>query len=151
MLIYLGADHRGFNLKKSVSDFLRNKGYEVVDLGNQNYDENDDYVDFAGEVAKKISADSENRRGILICGSGVGVDIAANKFRGVRSALGISADQVYEARRDDDVNILSIAADFTAESDAQKIIETFLETPFREEEKYRRRRDKLTQLEENLP
>ncbi len=147
MLIYIGADHRGFNLKESLKIFLKNQGYEVVDVGNIHYDDKDDYVDFAVAVAKKVSLDSEASRGILICGSGAGVDIAANKFRNVRSVLAISPDQVYEARHDDDVNVLSLAADFTSETDAQKITETFLETPFGKEERHQRRIDKISRIE----
>ncbi len=147
MVIYIGADHRGFKLKESILDFLKNKGYEVVDMGNSRYDENDDYVDFAKEVTKKISMSPEDNRGILVCGSGVGMDVVANKFRAVRSVLAISPDHVYEARHDDNVNVLSIAANFTNESDAQKIVGTFLEAPFEKEERYQRRIDKITQIE----
>ncbi len=147
MVIYIGADHRGFKLKESIRDFLKNKGYEVVDMGNIRYDENDDYVDFAKEVAKKVGLNPDDSRGILVCGSGVGMDVAANKFRAVRSVLAISPDHVYEARHDDNVNVLSIAANFTNESDAQKIVGTFLETPFEKEERYQRRLNKIEQIE----
>ncbi|MDO8664191.1 MAG: RpiB/LacA/LacB family sugar-phosphate isomerase [Candidatus Liptonbacteria bacterium] len=150
MVIYIGADHRGFKLKESIRDFLKNKGYEVVDMGNANYDQSDDYVDFAKEVAKKVSMDSEKSRGILICGSGVGMDVAANKFKKVRSALALSSDQIYAARQDDNVNILSLAASFINEADAQKIVSVFVETPFSTEERYQRRIDKIAQIENEL-
>lgn len=148
MIIYLGADHRGFNLKERLKDFLKNQGYEIFDAGNVRYDEADDYPDFAAALAQKISKDPDGSRGILICGSGVGVDVAANKFRGVRSALAISADQVYDARHDDNVNVLSLAADFTSEGDAEKLVQTFIETPFAEkEERFARRIEKIAQME----
>lgn len=147
MLIYLGADHRGFNLKEFLKIFLKNQGYEVADMGDVHYDESDDYVDFAAEVAKKVSLSPEDSRGILICGSAAGVDIVANKFRNVRSTAAISPDQIYEARRDDNINVLSLAADFTSEADAQKIVSTFLETPFSPEPRYQRRLEKIAQLE----
>ena len=147
MVIYIGADHRGFKLKESIRDFLKNKGYEVVDMGNARYDESDDYVDFAKEVAKKVGLNPDDSRGILVCGSGVGMDIAANKFKAVRSALAISSDHVYEGRHDDNVNVLSLAANFTNEEDSKKIVGTFLETPFSPEERYRRRLDKIGQIE----
>lgn len=150
MIIYIGADHRGFKLKESIKDFLKNKGYEVVDMGNANYDQNDDYIDFAKEVAKKVSMDTDNARGVLICGSGVGMDVSANKFRKIRSVLAISTDQVYAARHDDNVNILTIPADFINEENAQKIANVFLETPFSPEERYQRRLDKVTQVENEL-
>ncbi len=147
MVIYLGADHRGFKLKEFIADFLKERGYEVADIGNSEYDESDDYVDFAKKVAEKISL-TPSDRGILVCGSGVGMDVVANKFRKVRSALAMSPDQVYDARHDDNVNVLSIAADFTSEADAQKLVNTFLETPFGGEERLNRRLDKITQIEQ---
>ncbi len=150
MVIYIGADHRGFKLKESIRDFLKNKGYEVVDMGNADYDQNDDYVDFAKKVGKKVSLDPEKSRGILICGSGVGMDVSANKFRGVRSVLAISSDQVYASRQDDNVNVLSLAASFINEVDAQKMVNVFLETPFSTEERYQRRLDKIAQIENEL-
>ncbi len=79
MLIFIGADHRGFQLKESLKKYLEDSGYEVIDVGNDHYDENDDYPDFAAKAAKAVREDPANRRGILICGSGVGVDVVANK------------------------------------------------------------------------
>ncbi|MBI2033942.1 MAG: RpiB/LacA/LacB family sugar-phosphate isomerase [Candidatus Liptonbacteria bacterium] len=147
MVIYLGADHRGFSLKEAIKDFLQDKGYEVFDLGNSFYDEKDDYPDFAVKVAQKVSLNSETSRGILICGSGVGVDVTANKFKNVRSALGITSDQIYDARHDDNVNILSLAADYMNLEDAEKIVQVFLSTPFSGEERFSRRIEKITQIE----
>lgn len=147
MLIYIGADHRGFNLKETLKKFLKDQGYEVVDVGNEVYDENDDYPDFAALVSRAISQGPVNCRGILICGSGVGVDIVANKFKGVRSALVNIPDQAYLSRNDDDTNVLSLAADFLSEDDAKKILSTFLQTPFSGKENYRRRLGKIRQLE----
>src|SRR3989338_2425374 len=100
MVIYFGADHRGFNLKTALREYVKNQGYETVDAGNSVYDEKDDYPVFAAAVAEKISMDPERNRGIVVCGSGVGVDVVANKFDGVRSALAISPDEVYDARHD---------------------------------------------------
>lgn len=148
MVIYLGSDHRGFKLKESMSAFLKGKGYEVVDMGNSVYDESDDYTDFAKLAAEKVSLNSETSKGILFCGSGAGMDMAANKFRKVRSVLAVSPDQVNAARHEDDANILSISADFTDEEAAKKIINIFLETPFDGEERHQRRIDKITQIEQ---
>ncbi len=147
MVIYLGADHRGFSLKAVLKDFLHDKGYEVIDLGNNSYDEKDDYPDFAVKVAEKVSFNSETSRGILLCGSGVGVDVTANKFKNIRSALGITSDQIYDARHDDDVNVLSLAADYVSQEDAEKIVQVFLSTPFSGEEKFSRRIEKISQIE----
>jgi ribose 5-phosphate isomerase B len=147
MVIYLGADHRGYNLKEAIKDFLHDKGYEVIDVGNNSYDEKDDYPDFAVKVAEKVSLNSETSRGILICGSGVGVDVTANKFKNVRSALGITSDQIYDARHDDDVNVLSLAADYMSPEEAEKIVQVFLSTPFSGEERFSRRIEKISQAE----
>ncbi len=147
MLIYIGSDHRGFQLKESLKKFLKDQGYEAVDVGNERYDENDDYPDFAKLVGRAVSQDFWNRRGILICGSGVGVDVVANKFKGVRSALVNNPDQAYLSRHDDDANVLSLAAEFTDEETAKQILKTWLATPFSNEEHHRRRLEKINDLE----
>ena len=147
MLIYIGADHRGFKLKETLKQFLQREGYTVTDLGNSEYLEGDDYPDFAKLVAQKVSADALNARGIVICGSGAGVDIVANKFPNIRSALGFSPDQVVEARSDDDVNVLALAADFLEEDEAKKIVSVWLQTPFDGDERDKRRIEKIRQID----
>ncbi len=147
MIIYIGADHRGFKLKEYLKRFLTDKAYTVADVGATQYTEGDDYPDYAKEVGKKVSNDPQGSRGILICGSGFGVDIAANKFPGVRSALPMSPDHVYQARHDDDVNVLSLAADFIDEAEAVKMLQVFLSTPFASESRYTRRLTKISAIE----
>ena len=147
MIIYLGADHRGFKIKEYLKKFLLDKGYQVADLGASQYAEGDDYPDFAAAVARKVAADLGAGRGIVICGSGFGVDIVANKFEGIRSALASSADQVYHARHDDDANVLSLAANFLDETEAAKIVQVFLLTPFSPEPRYQRRLEKISEIE----
>jgi ribose 5-phosphate isomerase B len=147
MLIYIGADHRGFKLKESLKVYLKESGYEVVDVGNNKYDENDDYPDFASAAARKVSLDPENSRGILICGSGVGMDVAANKYKNIRSALVTTPDQAAISRHDDNANVLSLAADFLTESEAKKILTVWLQTDFSEEERHRRRLEKIEKIE----
>lgn len=150
MLIYIGGDHRGFSTKTALKEYIKNIGYEVEDLGNTSYDEADDYPDFAAAVAKKISMDPGGSRGILICGSGAGVDMVANKFPGVRSALAISASQIEEARKKDDVNILSISANSTTDDVAQNIAKVFLSTDFNGEERCVRRIEKIKAIEASV-
>lgn len=147
MLIYIGADHRGFQLKESLKKFLKERNYEVVDVGNVEYNENDDYPDFAKATAQAISEDFLNRRGIVICGSGVGVDVVANKFDGVRSALVNNAEQAKLSRRDDNTNVLALAAEFINKKEAEKILTVWLETPFSGAEKYKRRLTKINEYE----
>ena len=147
MLIYIGADHRGFKLKETLKQFLQDSGYTVNDMGNAQYDEEDDYPDFAKLVAQKVSVDQFISRGIVICGSGVGVDIVANKFPNVRSALGFHPDQVMEARSDDDTNVLALAADFLEPEQAKKILSVWLQTPFDGDARDKRRIEKIKQID----
>ena len=150
MLIYIGADHRGFVLKESLKVFLKNEAYEVADVGATQATPDDDYPDYAAIVAGKVSMAPDDARGIVICGSGFGVDIVANKFPRVRSALASSPDHAYQGRHDDDVNVLAIAADFTDEENAEKMVKVFLATPFAKEAKYTRRLEKITEIENKL-
>jgi ribose 5-phosphate isomerase B len=146
MVIYFGADHRGFALKQKLIPALKEKGYEVVDMGAAEVIEGDDYVDYAKLVAERVSADPESR-GVLICGSGAGMSIAANKLRRVRASLGMSNDEVFDARHDDDLNVLCLASEFVSEEDAHKMVNVFLSTPFSAEERYVRRLNKISELE----
>jgi ribose 5-phosphate isomerase B len=129
---------------------LKNLGYTVVDVGNAVLDPNDDYPDFAAKLAKEVQVDPDNRRGILLCGSGVGVDVVANKFRSIRSALIMSADQAYMSRNDDDTNVLSLAADLIDDQTSKKIVSVWLQTPFSGVERYRRRIQKIKDIESSL-
>jgi ribose 5-phosphate isomerase B len=147
MVVYFGADHGGFELKERLKVFVKDLGYEIMDLGAATLDKDDDYPDFAAKVAEQVVVGQGTVKGILLCRSGAGVDITANKFKGVRSVLGISADQVYDARHDDDVNVLSIAAGFVSPEDAERMARVFLETPFGTEERYKRRVDKIRKIE----
>lgn len=143
MIIYIGADHRGFEFKEALKKFLAESGYQVVDMGAVHYDKDDDYPDFAKLVGEKVSQDSENSRGILICRSGAGVDIVANKFKGVRSALVTDIKQAELVRYDDDTNVLSLASELTNEEQAKKIVDIWLKTPFSNLEKDKRRINKI--------
>ena len=146
MVIYFGADHRGFALKQKLMPVLKERGYEVVDMGASEAVEGDDYVDYAKLVGERVSADPESR-GVLICGSGAGMAIAANKFRRVRACLGMSNDEVFDARHDDDLNVLCLASEFVSEEDAKSMLNIFLTTPFSSEERYQRRLNKIAELE----
>jgi ribose 5-phosphate isomerase B len=146
MIIYFGADHRGVNLKNDLLAFVKGLGYEVLDVYPNPIPE-DDYPDVAGAVAKKVAEDPENGRGVVICASGAGMDIAANKVRGIRAALGLGPDQIFDARHDDDVNILALASDFEEAGAAEAIVRVFLNTPFSGEERFQRRIQKIKEIE----
>ncbi len=147
MTIYIGADHGGFNLKERLKQMLQDEAYDVVDMSAPALTPEDDYPDYAAPVAKKVSDAPLDARGIVICRSGFGVDIVANKFPGVRSALAMSPDHAYQGRHDDDVNVLALAADFIDETMAMKIVKVFLTTPFGKDEKYSRRVAKIQDIE----
>lgn len=148
MVVYFGADHGGFELKERLKIFVKDLGYEIADMGNTVLDPADDYPDFAAAVATKVAAEQGSSKGILLCRSGAGMDIAANKFDGVRSVLGVSPDQVYDARHDDDVNVLSLDSGFVQPEEAEKMVRVFMQTPFGAEERYERRLDKIKDIEE---
>ncbi|MGC9599362.1 MAG: RpiB/LacA/LacB family sugar-phosphate isomerase [Minisyncoccia bacterium] len=147
MTIYIGTDHGGFNLKERLKAVLVDEAYVVTDCGAVTIVPDDDYPDYALAVAKKVSEDPTQRRGIVICRSGFGVDIAANKVDGIRAGLAISPDHAYQGRHDDDINVLALAADFVDEETAMKIVKVFLTTPFAKEEKYARRLEKVRAIE----
>lgn len=146
-MIYIGADHRGYKLKEKIKLYLKDLDFEFKDLGASELDPDDDYPDYAISVAEKVAEDLEGNRGVLICGSGVGVDIVANKFKGIRSALVFKTQQARMSRNDDNTNILSLAADFIDENSAKEILRVWLETPFSRVERYARRLEKIKAIE----
>ncbi len=147
-MIFIGADHRGYALKEKISRWLFEWKYPFEDIGASILDTSDDYTKYAEEVASLV-AKNDDSKGILLCGSGVGVDVVANKFDGVRASIGKSADQVRAGRNDDDMNILVIAADYTNEEDVKGMLETFLETKFSGKDRYERRLEEIEKIEEN--
>ncbi len=136
-MIYIAADHRGFRLKEEIKKWLEAELYEFRDLGAFEYNRDDDYPDFAIKIGETIT--QENARGILICGSGAGASIAANKVKGIRAGLCTSVKQAASARSDDNINLLCLSADWVSLDDNQKITDTFLKTLFSSEERHIRR------------
>ena len=149
-MIFIGADHRGWELKAKINKWLQGRGYEFEDVGAFEYEHDDDYVDFSVLAAQGVARNPVNSRGIVICGSGVGVDVTANKVRGIRCGLGWEEDQVFEARKDDNINMLALAADNVGEEKALRLIEKFLETEFVESDKYLRRIEKIKKYEKEI-
>ena len=147
MKIYLGTDHRGFKLKERIIRWLDGQDYEVEDVGATTYDENDDYPVYAEKLGSRVSSDTGSM-GVLLCGSGAGAVAAVNKIRGIRASVGLSPEQVRAGRHDDDLNVLVIAADFTEEKEARKMIESFLKTSFdTTQQRYQRRINQIKELE----
>ncbi len=148
MKIFIGADHRGFELKTQILNWLTSSGHPIEDCGPTELILRDDFVDYAHNVARNVVQDPGNR-GIVICGSGAGVNIASNKIKGVRCSIGFNVEQVKAARRDDNLNILALASDYTLFDDAKLLIETFLSTPFDPTDNHARRIEKIKNLELN--
>lgn len=142
MKVYICADHRGYRLKKLLIPFLTKSGYVVTDLGNTSHNPRDDYPDFGKKVAWAVKKNPHSR-GIAICGSGVGVCVAANRFRGIRAVQGLSEKLVQVSRHDDDTNVLCLAADFLDIAKAKKIVMACLETKFSGAVRHKRRIRKL--------
>lgn len=147
-MIYIGADHRGYELKEKIASWLFEWETPFADLGADHFDSGDDYPLFAQRVASLVANENDSL-GILLCGSGVGVDVAANKFDGIRSSIGISADQVKAGRSDDGMNILVIAADFTKDEDAKEMVKVFLETSFSGKARHEKRIEEIEKIEKN--
>jgi ribose 5-phosphate isomerase B len=140
-IIPIGADHAGFNLKGKIIEFLESKGYQVEDFGCFS-EESIDYPDFAHPVAELIEQNT-GMLGILICGSGNGINMTANKHKGIRSALCWNTEIAALARQHNDANIVALPARFISEQEALEIVETFLGTTF-EGGRHQRRIDKIS-------
>jgi ribose 5-phosphate isomerase B len=146
-MLYLGADHRGFALKESLKRHLSQRGVAFEDYGASDLTPDDDYVDYGLAVARAVSLDPAVHRGVLLCGSGVGMAVVGNKVRGVRAALVCSRHQAVAARTDDDANVLVLNADETTEPDAAAVTQAWLDTVFSGAERHVRRLEKIRQLE----
>jgi ribose 5-phosphate isomerase B len=146
MKIYLGADHGGYELKNVLREHLAHNGYEIEDLGAHTYDALDNYPQFAYAVASKILGSEDDDLGILICKSGQGMAIAANRVNGVRAAIAWSPETAVHARRDDNVNVLVLAPLYTDQELCLEIVDAWLKTEFSKNPKYQARLDQIEQL-----
>lgn len=140
-MIAIGSDHGGFELKKAVMAHLDKRGLEYKDYGTYS-EASCDYPDYARAVAKAV-ASGECDRGILICGTGIGVSITANKTRGIRAALCGDCFSAEATRAHNDANVLALGARVTGEGLALKIVDIFLDTPFSNDERHIRRISKI--------
>lgn len=147
-LIYLGSDHGGFSAKEAIKKCLAEQDYKFEDLGAHTLDPKDDYPDYGYAVAKKVAENLEENRGILLCRSGIGMDIVANKVSGIRSAQIFNEEMARESREKNDTNVLSVATDYLAPEEIEKIVKTWLETPFSKDERHVRRLEKIKKIEE---
>ena len=143
--IFIGSDHRGFELKLFLAEFLRSEGYEVSDMGPKAYDKDDDYPDYAEKVCEGVVG--EQGLGVLICGSGQGMVRTANKFRGVYAALCWNEESARLAKEDGNPNVLCLSASLTSGTDAKRIVEVWLNAEFLGHARHKRRIDKVKDIE----
>lgn len=147
MEIFIGADHNGFEMKGELVSWLEKEGHVVTDMGPKVFDKDDDYPDYGIKVARAVAEDTENRRGILLCGSGVGMAVVSDKVPKIRAALIHDPNIARAARRDDDMNVLALGAQYISLSDAKKIVDVWLTTPFAKEDRFTRRIQKIMRYE----
>lgn len=147
MKIYLASDHAGLELKEKIKTYLGEKNYEVEDCGAFEFEKDDDYPDFVSAAAERV-AKNEGSMGIVFGKSGAGEAIVANKIKGIRSALGFSRENVLLLRTHNDANVLALGSAFVSEKEAKELVILFLETPFSDEERHKRRIEKIKQIEQ---
>jgi len=146
MIVAIGSDHAGFTLKPPVTDAIRAAGHEVLDCGAFTLDPGDDYPDSAAAVARAI-IDGRAERGVLLCGSGVGASVAANKFAGIRSALCHDSFSAHQGVEDDSMNVLALGSRVIGPSLAAELVTIFLRAEFSNAERHVRRLNKVKSFE----
>ena len=147
MKVYIGADHNGFEMKRNLILYLKRIGYEVHDEGDDHLDPQDDYPQFASRVVTAMRAsDDPEPRGILLCGSGQGICIAANRFKGIRAAVCDTVEEARVGRNDDDTNVICLPARALDEGRAEAIVKAWLDTAFAGAARYKRRIVELDEL-----
>jgi len=146
VIVALGTDHGGFVLKAVVAKAIQALGHDVLDCGATSFQDGDDYPDFTAAVARAI-IDGRAERGIVLCGSGVGAAIAANKFRGIRSCLCHDTFSARQGVEDDSMNVLALGARVIGPSLAEELVKAFLNATFSNAARHRRRLEKTMGFE----
>jgi len=147
MRIVIGADHAGFPLKQELAEYLTSEGHMIVDVGTDSTDPVD-YPDYAAAVARAVVA-GEGERGIVVCGSGAGASIAANKITGARSAVVHDHYTAHQAVEHDDMNVLALGARVIGVTTATEIVDAYIAARFTGEERHLRRLRKVVELDRN--
>ncbi len=146
-MLYIASDHAGYPLKEELKSYLQELGFETVDLGNEQLDPSDDYPDFAYRLAQNLLESEENSKGILICGTGQGMCIAANKVDGIRAALVHDEFTARAAAEHLDANVICLGGRVTDFATAKKLVKIWLETEYSQEERHERRLEKIENIE----
>ncbi len=148
MKIVLGADHAGYELKEEMATRLVDSGYQIVDVGTHSTD-SVDYPDVAEALGRAVLG-GKAERGILICGSGAGASIAANKLKGIRATVAHDAYTAHQSVEHDDVNVLTLGARVIGPAQAWELVQSFVNAKFSGDERHVRRVNKVKALEENF-
>jgi ribose 5-phosphate isomerase B len=146
VIVAIGTDHAGFALKSTILDVIRTAGHEPLDCGAFEISPGDDYPDFAERVARAV-IDGRAERGVLLCGSGVGASVAANKFVGIRSALCHDTFSAHQGVEDDAMNVLALGARVVGPALAAELVVAFLNAQFSGADRHRRRLEKIKGFE----
>jgi ribose 5-phosphate isomerase B len=147
MNIYLGADHAGYELKNLLREHLTHHGHHIEDEGAKTLDPDDDFPQYAYAVTAKVLGDpSDDARGILVCGSGQGIAMAANRVRGIRASVIWNVEGAKETRQDNDSNVLSLPARMIDQDTALAIVDAWLKEPFSHAERHQRRIHQIEEL-----
>ena len=149
MKISVAADHNGFELKSEISSLLSKLGHEVVDVGPYSHDPLDDYPDYAKLLTESISTGT-SERGIMICGSGVGASVAANKVKGIRAAVCHDIYSAHQGVEHDDMNVLCLGSRIVGSEVAQELVRAFTGAKYTGEERHQRRLDKVLEMEQDF-
>jgi len=137
-MIYISSDHAGFELKNKIVNHLEYQGVPCKDMGPYELHPEDDYPDYVKPLVDKVTVKTDNR-GILLCRNGVGMCMAANKFKGIRAVLSWNAKHAASSRNDDNTNVLCLPTDYIFEEEALNTVDAWLKTPFGKEIRYTRR------------
>tara|TARA_B100000470_G_scaffold142088_1_gene110156 strand:+ start:127 stop:579 length:453 start_codon:yes stop_codon:yes gene_type:complete len=149
MRISVAADHNGFELKNEISAILRKGGHDVIDIGPHSLDPLDDYPDYAKPLAESVSS-GKTDRGIMVCGSGVGASVAANKVKGVRAAVCHDIYSAHQGVEHDDMNVLCLGSRIVGAEVVQELVSAFISAEYTNEERHARRLNKVIEMENDF-
>jgi ribose 5-phosphate isomerase B len=149
MRISVAADHNGYELKNEISEILKRAGHDVIDIGPHSLDPLDDYPDYAKPLAESVSS-GETNRGIMVCGSGVGASVAANKIKGVRAAVCHDIYSAHQGVEHDNMNVLCLGSRIVGIEVVRELVSAFISAEYTNEERHARRLNKVIEMENDF-
>jgi ribose 5-phosphate isomerase B len=149
MRISVAADHNGYELKNEISEILKRAGHDVIDIGPHSLDPLDDYPDYAKPLAESVSS-GETNRGIMVCGSGVGASVAANKVKGVRAAVCHDIYSAHQGVEHDNMNVLCLGSRIVGTEVVRELVSVFISAAYTNEERHARRLNKVIEMENDF-